>query len=124
MLQTKAHRIIRPEESEGKSSNIQSSAKCKQFDIYRQDKGYHSPDNLLIAILGADQVAQLDRFDRCQLLDVVLVCKESHSISEAGRRLFSVSRAKKRQANDADRLRKYLNRFNLTWTAIKESAFS
>jgi transcriptional regulatory protein RtcR len=36
-------------------------------------------------------------------------------MSAAGRTLFAASRAKKRSANDADRLRKYLDRFGLGW---------
>lgn len=34
-------------------------------------------------------------------------------LSEAGRALFSASRARRTSANDADRLRKYLARFGL-----------
>ncbi len=37
----------------------------------------------------------------------------------AGRTLFARSRAKKQSANDADRLRKYLARFGLTWDGLK-----
>lgn len=35
-----------------------------------------------------------------------------------GRRLFGISRQAKAQANDADRLRKYLGRFGLEWSQI------
>jgi len=44
------------------------------------------------------------------------------SLSAAGRRLFAVSRDAKAKAkpNDADRLRKYLARFGLSWNAITE----
>jgi sigma54-dependent transcription regulator len=37
---------------------------------------------------------------------------------EAGRRLFAVARQKKDNPNDADRLRKYLSRFGLSWQMI------
>jgi len=57
----------------------------------------------------------LDRFDRVQLNDVLAVCKQSESLSEAGRALFGYSRALKTSVNDSDRLRKYLARFNLRW---------
>ncbi len=40
------------------------------------------------------------------------------SLSEAGRRLFAASRSRKAAPNDADRLRKYLARFGLSWTAV------
>ena len=65
--------------------------------------------------LGPDGAAAFDRFDRAQLADVLLVCRSCVSLSQAGRALFEVSRRKKKQANDADRLRKYLARFGLRW---------
>jgi sigma54-dependent transcription regulator len=34
------------------------------------------------------------------------------------RRLFSASRARKASVNDADRLRKYLSRFGVTWSHV------
>lgn len=65
------------------------------------------------------QIPLLDLFDRAQLAEVLAVCESSANISEAGRRLFAVSRQSKRTANDADRLRKYLARFDLTWSSLK-----
>lgn len=61
----------------------------------------------------------LDRFERVQLEDVLSVCASAASLSEAGRILFSVSRKNKAKSNDADRLRKYLGRFGLSWDMIK-----
>ena len=72
-------------------------------------------DERLDAILGSDRARQLDRFDRVQLADVLSVCRESRTLSEAGRILFAVSRTRRQRANDADRLRKYLGKFGLTW---------
>ena len=69
--------------------------------------------------LGRDRAAELDRFDRVQLADVLSVCLESPSLSAAGRALFAGSRARKRSSNDADRLRKYLARFGLEWAQVK-----
>jgi transcriptional regulatory protein RtcR len=62
----------------------------------------------------------LDRFDRVQLEDVLQVCHESATLSAAGRVLFERSRARRKLANDADRLRKYLARFGLEWADLKE----
>jgi transcriptional regulatory protein RtcR len=73
-------------------------------------------------LLGADQLAQigpLDRFDRVQLAEVVRVCQASANLSEAGRELFAASRARRSSSNDADRLRKYLARFGLTFAEIR-----
>jgi transcriptional regulatory protein RtcR len=74
--------------------------------------------NLLGRLLDSEQLEKLDLFDRLQLEAVVKVCAESRSISDAGRKLFSASRGKKTTTNDADRLRKYLSRFELEWLKV------
>ena len=77
-----------------------------------------APGKSLLAILGADRVEAIDPFDRAQLASVIDVCRESGSISAAGRKLFAVSRLQKKSGNDADRLRKYLMRFGLTFEEL------
>ena len=77
-------------------------------------------DEMLVGLLGADRLAQIDLFDRVQLAAVARVCRVSRSLSAAGRTLFAASRAVKTTANDADRLKKYLARFGLTWDAMSE----
>ena len=72
----------------------------------------------LDALLG-ETAAELDRFDRVQLEDVVRVCARSASLSAAGRELFAVSRTQRASTNDADRLRKYLARFGLDWEQVR-----
>jgi transcriptional regulatory protein RtcR len=69
-------------------------------------------DDLVADALGA-RAAQLDRFERVQLEEVLRVCRSSPSLSAAGRELFASSRAQKSSSNDADRLRKYLGRYGL-----------
>jgi transcriptional regulatory protein RtcR len=76
----------------------------------------------LEAILSADQLAALDPFDRVQLAYVVATCRQSRSLSDAGRALFVASRARRTSANDADRLRKYLARFDLSWGQVNDAA--
>jgi transcriptional regulatory protein RtcR len=66
-------------------------------------------------------LSAIDPFDRVQLIEAVSVCRSSRSLSEAGRRLFAVSRTKKGTANDADRLRKYLARFGLSWASLQQT---
>lgn len=66
----------------------------------------------LDGLLGSDS-GEIDPFDRVQLQYVVAVCRRSRSLSEAGRELFAASRKKRAVANDADRLKKYLARFDL-----------
>lgn len=77
---------------------------------------------LLGPYLSANQIQELDRFDRVQLEDVLRVCQESATLSDAGRALFAASRRSKKTPNDADRLRKYLARFGLSWQDIKPPA--
>jgi transcriptional regulatory protein RtcR len=62
----------------------------------------------------------LDYFDRLQLQAVITTCQASSSLSEAGRALFDVSRTKRDVINDADRLRKYLLKFDLSWEKIHD----
>ena len=94
-------------------------------EINRLRAAWQAPEQLdaggtlLASILGTEAAANLDRFDRVQLADVLLACQQAPSLSEAGRRLFSISRTQKKSTNDADRLRKYLARFDLTWQDIK-----
>jgi transcriptional regulatory protein RtcR len=75
-------------------------------------------DSALSEVLTVDQLEKIDLFDRLQLERVIAVCRRSRSISEAGRSLFHASRSRKASSNDADRLRKYLARFNLDWSQI------
>ncbi len=63
--------------------------------------------------------AALDPFDRVQLEAVVRVCQRSKSLSAAGRELFCASRTLRTSTNDADRLRKYLARFELDWASVR-----
>ena len=75
--------------------------------------------SLLQAVLGVEKTAQLDFFDRVQLAEVLRICRNASTLSEAGRRLFAVSRQGKKSSNDADRLRKYLRRFDLDWEKVR-----
>ncbi|MBF5005083.1 RNA repair transcriptional activator RtcR [Diaphorobacter caeni] len=72
----------------------------------------------LADLLPEARLAALDCFDRLQLQSVIEVCRQSRTLSEAGRRLFDKSREHKAVANDADRLRKYLHKFGLNWDAV------
>jgi transcriptional regulatory protein RtcR len=73
---------------------------------------------VLIPLLGREHVDGLDLFDKAQLATVISVCRQSNSLSAAGRTLFAVSRLEKSSGNDADRLRKYLARFGLAYDTI------
>ena len=68
--------------------------------------------------LGAEAAGALDLFDALQLRAVIAVCRASKSLSDAGRKLYAVSRGAKAKPNDADRLKKYLARYALDWDAV------
>jgi transcriptional regulatory protein RtcR len=63
-------------------------------------------------------LAKLDLFDRLQLEAVIRVCKQSRTLSDAGRKLYNVTREERSEVNDADRLRKYLARFGLSFSVL------
>jgi transcriptional regulatory protein RtcR len=73
----------------------------------------------LTGLLKESVLLEMDLFDQLQLTEVVRVCRSTRSLSDAGRVLFAVSRAKKGKINDADRLRKYLARFGLDWETVQ-----
>jgi transcriptional regulatory protein RtcR len=63
-------------------------------------------------------IEKYDLFDRIQLKEVLKICNKSKSLSDAGRKLFAVSRLEKASANDSDRLKKYLAKYNLSWELV------
>jgi transcriptional regulatory protein RtcR len=69
-------------------------------------------------VLSKADVEKLDLFDAMQLKAVIGICRQSKSMSDAGRKLFAASRSAKTNPNDADRLKKYLNKFDLTWDTL------
>jgi transcriptional regulatory protein RtcR len=48
-------------------------------------------------------------------VEVLKICASTRSLSEAGRKLFSVSRGNRKVVTDADRLKKYLARWRQWW---------
>ncbi len=94
-------------------------------ELARLSNAWSSPaitqdqEGILASVLGPEALAQLDLFDRVPLAFVIQTCRECTTLSEAGRKLFSASREKRRIQNDADRLRKYLARFGLEWSQCR-----
>lgn len=76
------------------------------------------PDARLIEEVMGNARQELDPFDIVQLAKVIRTCRTSSSLSAAGRALFGVSRKKRKTQNDADRLRKYLQKFDLDWDSV------
>lgn len=105
------------------AGRITTQAVAEEIDRLRMQWRGAGPvydhQDLLLKYLGEEKLNALDLFDQIQLAGVVAVCKKARTLSDAGRMLFPVSREKKKNANDADRLRKYLARFGLDWAAVK-----
>ena len=85
-------------------------------------ENHDETSDVLRQTLSDTQIGELDLFDQMQLREVLRICRESKNMAAAGRRLFNVSRTKKSSQNDADRLRKYLAKFGLSWKSIQQNA--
>ncbi|MFT5509091.1 MAG: transcriptional regulatory protein RtcR [Hyphomicrobiaceae bacterium] len=71
-------------------------------------------------LFDAEQLDEIDPFDRPQLAFVIETCRRSRTLSEAGRSLFAASRKRRTSSNDGDRLRKYLAKFDLDWASVSD----
>lgn len=73
---------------------------------------------LLTTYLSDTDIEKIDLFDSMQLESVIRVCKQSKTLAEAGRKLYGITRQRKANTNDTDRLSKYLRRFGLSWALL------
>lgn len=87
---------------------------------YAQDMGQGEVG--LDECMDSATLAALDLFDAMQLRAVIGVCRQSKSLSDAGRKLYAASRESKAKPNDADRLKKYLAKFGLDWDRVTKAA--
>lgn len=85
---------------------------------WKSEPDESNASTLLLECMREEAVCGLDLFDQVQLAEVIRVCRQSKTLSVAGRALFAKSRLSKKQPNDADRLKKYLARFGLDWAAV------
>ncbi len=72
-------------------------------------------DKILLSVLTRNRIEQIDPFDRPGLANAIKICRASDNLSDAGRKLFAVSRAQRKSTNDSDRLKKYLAKYDLSW---------
>lgn len=71
--------------------------------------------DILLRYLDPIQLSEIDEFDQIQLRGVLQVCENAKSMADAGRQLFAASRQQRNSTNDSDRVKKYLNKFGLSW---------
>ena len=74
---------------------------------------------LLLRLMTPEQAEQLALFGRAQLEHVLRICCQYDTRTEAGRRLFGVSRRRKKRADDTTHLNKYLKAFGLNWEQVQ-----
>ncbi|AOG03177.1 RNA repair transcriptional activator RtcR [Bosea sp. RAC05] len=96
----------------------EQTARAEIARLRRQWSTLHSSAAEHLQELLGERLSAIDAFDQGQIANVIDVCRRSRSLSEAGRELFNVSRTQKSSGNDADRLRKYLARFGLSFDLI------
>ena len=97
-----------------KTVNTEIERLNKIWHHKKENRTHHLEDNHIIP-------KDLDPFDQIQLSYAVNICKSSNSMAEAGRKLYAFSRKAKSTPNDSDRLRKYLQKFGISWVDIKNS---
>ena len=92
--------------------------RCVEAEITRLQQTWKRPhaQKLAATPLPDNLSNTLDPVDVVQLEYVLNVCRQSKSLSDAGRKLYAVTRMEKVKVNDADRLKKYLAKFGLEWT--------
>jgi transcriptional regulatory protein RtcR len=76
--------------------------------------------DFLEKLLGEEKLAQYDTFAIMQLEAVVTFCRSYRSLPDANRALYPISRNRKEKTNDSDRLRKYLQKFGITWQQLQD----
>jgi transcriptional regulatory protein RtcR len=97
---------------------LQSDWQYYQSDYADNMKSEPPEKDCLKQLLGKQTFEQLDVFEQLQLQQVVAICKKSHSLAEAGRTLFNISRTSKRVQNDSHRLRQYLKKYEIQFVDI------
>ena len=75
-------------------------------------------DDILLSVKSHKDIENIDPFDRPGLSNVIAVCRQSENLSDAGRKLYAVSREKRKTQNDSDRLKKYLAKYDLSWDQV------
>ncbi|MCC7339906.1 MAG: sigma 54-interacting transcriptional regulator [Bryobacterales bacterium] len=115
------HRSISRMAIESPDEGITTDLVKLEFEKLNDEWALQTCEEELLQIVPEEMRYQLDLFQKTQLMEVIRICMRSRSLSEAGRRLFASSRSRKKSVNDADRLRKYLQRFGLEWKNLHRS---
>lgn len=102
-------------------SRIQLPSVEREIERLRKDwrlKSADSTEETLLSVMSPTQLNLIDPFDRPSLANAIRVCRHSDNLSDAGRKLFAISRENRKTKNDADRLKKYLAKYEVNWADI------
>lgn len=78
-----------------------------------------STKEIVEGALGKNSSKTIDLYEQIKLAGIIQVCRESSSMAEASRKLFSVSRASKKSVNDSHRVRQLLQKYGLNFEDLK-----
>jgi len=90
-------------------------------EAVRNSKPASSAADRVEELIGAEQLATLDLYDRIVIDGIVDVCATSRSMAEAGRKLFNHSRTQKTSVNDSHRIKQILGKYNLRFQDLSDS---
>lgn len=99
-------------------TGVREEIKCLR-DRWSHTESERNRFVLVKRFLGEDALKNHDLVDLAQLEEVLETCLSSSTRAEAGRKLFQVSRQRKRSKNDTTRLNNYLKDKGLDWNTIK-----
>lgn len=77
-----------------------------------------TPSEVIDPILGRGSSRSIDYYEQLKLANLILVCQNSRSMAEAGRKLFNISRANKKSNNDSHRVRQLLEKYGISFEDI------
>ncbi|WKD50144.1 RNA repair transcriptional activator RtcR [Microbulbifer spongiae] len=78
-----------------------------------------NPSALIERLLGHDSTKQMDYYEQLNLANLIEVCRSCHSMAEAGRKLFNISRERKKSSNDSHRVKQLLEKHGVRFEDIK-----
>lgn len=83
-----------------------------------KDPEAENSESKLLQLVSLERLSSMDLFDKITLNAVLEECGKYANLTKAGRALFSKSRLTRENPNDADRLGKYLKKYNIRWSDL------
>ena len=106
------------EKIQSKNSLSNLNGDTRASSLFNPEQLEQNTNEILRLYLSENVLDELDPFDAIQLAYVIEVCSQHNNQAAAGRYLYANSRDKLKNANDSDRLRKYLIKFGLKFDEL------